>query len=99
MSLDKATVARIATLARIKVADRDLDKMVGELQHIIAWVEQLGAVDTTGIEPMASVVDVTLPMRDDVVTDGGYPEKIVANAPDPVIVGEGAFFTVPKVVE
>ena len=60
MSLDKATVARIAALARIKVADRDLDKMVGELQTILAWVEQLNEVDTTGIEPMSSVVEVTL---------------------------------------
>ena len=99
MSLDKATVARIATLARIKVADRDLDKMVGELQHILTWVEQLGEVDTAGVEPMASAVEVTLPMRDDVVTDGGYVEKIIGNAPDPAAVGEGGFFTVPKVVE
>ncbi len=99
MSLDKATVARIATLARIKVADRDLDKMVGELQHILAWVEQLNAVDTSGVEPMTSAVEVTLPMREDVVTDGGYAEKIIGNAPDPVSVGEGGFFTVPKVVE
>ena len=99
MSLDKATVARIATLARIKVADRDLDKMVGELQHIISWVEQLSAVDTTGIEPMTSAVEVTLPMREDKVTDGGYAEKITANASEPVSAGEGGFFTVPKVVE
>ncbi len=99
MSLDKATVARIATLARIKVADQDLDKMAGELQTILAWVEQLNAVDTTGVEPMTSAVEVTLPMRDDVVTDGGYSAKIVANATEPVVVGDGAFFTVPKVVE
>ncbi len=99
MSLDKATVARIATLARIKVADRDLDKMVGELQHIISWVEQLNAVDTTGIEPMTSAVEVTLPMREDKVTDGGYADKIIANASEPVSAGEGGFFTVPKVVE
>ena len=99
MSLDKATVARIATLARIKVPEADLDKMVGELQHILAWVEQLNAVDTKGVEPMTSVVEVTLPMRDDVVTDGGYADKIVANATEPVSAGKGAFFTVPKVVE
>jgi aspartyl-tRNA(Asn)/glutamyl-tRNA(Gln) amidotransferase subunit C len=99
MSLDKATVARIATLARIKVADRDLDKMVGELQHILSWVEQLNAVDTSGVEPMTSAVEVTLPMRDDVVTDGGYPDKILANASEAVPAGEGGFFTVPKVVE
>lgn len=99
MSLDKATVARIATLARIKVADRDLDKMVGELQSILAWVEQLNEVDTGGVEPMASVVEVTLPMREDRISDGGYAAKIVANASDPVMSGDGAFFTVPKVVE
>jgi aspartyl-tRNA(Asn)/glutamyl-tRNA(Gln) amidotransferase subunit C len=99
MALDKATVARIATLARIKLADRDLDKMVGELQHIINWVEQLDSVNTDGIEPMASAVEVTLPMRDDVISDGGYADKIVANASEPVEQGEGAFFTVPKVVE
>src|SRR5262245_56514902 len=99
MALDKATVARIATLARIKVADADLDKMVGELQTIISWVEQLDAVDTKGVEPMTSAVEVTLPMREDKVTDGGYADKVVANAPEPVSVGEGAFFTVPKVVE
>lgn len=99
MSLDKATVARIATLARIRVADRDLDKMVGELQHILNWVEQLDAVDTAGVEPMTSAVEVTLPMREDKVTDGGYAAKIVANATEPVSVGEGAFYSVPKVVE
>lgn len=99
MSLDKATVARIATLARIKVADRDLDKMVGELQHILNWVEQLDAVDTSGVEPMTSAVEVSLPMREDKISDGNYAAKIAANATDPVIVGEGAFFSVPKVVE
>jgi aspartyl-tRNA(Asn)/glutamyl-tRNA(Gln) amidotransferase subunit C len=99
MSLDKATVARVATLARIKVADADLDRMTGELQTIINWVEQLNELDTSGIEPMTSAVEVSLPQRDDVVTDGGYPDKILANAKDVVRVGEGGFFTVPKVVE
>jgi len=99
MSLDKATVARIATLARIKVPEADLDKMGSELQHILDWVEQLNAVDTSGVEPMTSAVEVTLPMREDQVTDGGYADKIIANATDPVSAGEGGFFTVPKVVE
>lgn len=99
MSLDKATVARIATLARIKVADADLARMAGELQSILAWVEQLDTVDTSGVEPMTSAVEVVLPMRDDAVTDGGYPDKILGNAKDPVHVGDGGFFTVPKVVE
>ena len=99
MSLDKATVARIARLARIKVAAPDLDKMGGELQHILDWVEQLNAVDTQGVEPMTSAVAVTLPMREDVVADGGYADKIIANASEPVSVGKGGFFTVPKVIE
>jgi aspartyl-tRNA(Asn)/glutamyl-tRNA(Gln) amidotransferase subunit C len=99
MSLDKATVARIATLARIKVAEGDLDRMAGELQGIMSWIEQLNEVNTDGVEPMASAVEVTLPQRQDVVNDGGYAEKILANARDAVTQGEGGFFTVPKVVE
>src|SRR5687767_544825 len=99
MSLDKATVARIATLARIKVANADLDRMAGELQAILNWVEQLNELDTAGVEPMTSVVEVVLPQRDDVVSDGGYADRILANARDPVTAGEGGFFTVPKVVE
>jgi aspartyl-tRNA(Asn)/glutamyl-tRNA(Gln) amidotransferase subunit C len=99
MSLDKATVARIATLARIKVAAGDLDRMAGELQTIMSWIEQLNEVDTKDVEPMTSAVEVALPQRDDVVNDGGYAEKILANARDPVHQGEGGFFTVPKVVE
>ncbi len=99
MSLDKATVARIATLARIKLADGDLDRMTGELQSILNWVEQLNELDTAHVEPMTSAVEVVLPMREDVVTDGGYADKILANATDPVMEPEGGFFTVPKVVE
>jgi len=99
MSLDKATVARIATLARIKVAEGDLDRMAGELQTIMSWIEQLNEVDTKGVEPMTSAVEVTLPQREDVVSDGGYADKILANAREPVSQGEGGFFTVPKVVE
>ncbi len=99
MSLDKATVARIATLARIKVADADLDRMAGELQTILDWVEQLNELDTVGVEPMTSAVEVVLPQREDVVNDGGYADRILANAKDPVTVGQGGFFTVPKVVE
>jgi len=99
MSLDKATVSRIATLARIKVPDGDLDRMAGELRAILAWVEQLKELPTDTVPPMASAVEVVLPMRDDVVGDGGYPDKILANAREPVRVGEGGYFTVPKVVE
>ena len=99
MSLDKATVARIATLARIKVAEGDLDRMAGELRSIMNWIEQLNEVNTDGVEPMTSAVEVTLPQREDAVNDGGYADKILANAREPVSQGDGGFFTVPKVVE
>jgi aspartyl-tRNA(Asn)/glutamyl-tRNA(Gln) amidotransferase subunit C len=95
MALDKATVARIATLARIKVPESDLEHLAGELSHILTWVEQLAAIDTAGVEPMASVAEMTLPMRDDVVTDGGDREAVLGNAPGAM----HGFFTVPKVVE
>lgn len=95
MSLDKATVRSIANLARLEVAEEELEPLAKELSNIIGFVEQLAEVDTTGVEPMASVADLVLPMRDDVVTDGGYPDKILANAPESF---EG-FFLVPKVVE
>jgi len=95
MALDKATVARIATLARIKVPESDRDHLAGELSHILTWVEQLAEVDTSGVEPMASVAEMTLPMREDAVTDGGYAADLMKNAPQ----SEGHFFVVPKVVE
>ena len=95
MSLDKATVAHIATLARIKLEDAELERMAGELSHILAWIEQLNEVDAADVPPLASVVDTKLPWRADEVTDGGYAADIVANAPDPA----HDFFTVPKVVE
>ena len=100
MSLDKDTVARIARLARLKVPEEELVPLAGELSGILAWIEQLNEVDTAGVEPLASVSDVTLPMREDKVTDGG-----VADAPggavyiDPTDRNAGGFFTVPKVVE
>lgn len=95
MSMDKATVARIATLARIKVPEEEMDRLAGELGQILGWVEQLGEVDTTDVPPMTGVGDVSLPRRKDEVTDGGYPEKVLANAPG----AQGGFFTVSKVVE
>jgi len=95
MSLDKATVRSIATLARIEVAEDELEPLAGELSNIIGFVEQLSEVDTTGVEPMTSVADLELPRRQDVVTDGGYPEKVLANAPERF----EDFFLVPKVVE
>jgi len=95
MSMDKATVARVAMLARIKVPEEQLEGLAGELAQILTFVEQLGEVSTDGVEPMTGVGGFPLPRRDDVVTDGGYPAKVVANAPD----GVGNFFAVPKVVE
>ncbi|CAK0775617.1 Aspartyl/glutamyl-tRNA(Asn/Gln) amidotransferase subunit C [uncultured Gammaproteobacteria bacterium] len=95
MSIDKATVARIAHLARVKVSDDQLEPLAGELNNILAFVEQLAEVDTTGIEPMTSVVAAKLPRRADVVSDGGMVNAILANAPERA---EG-FFVVPKVVE
>ena len=105
MSLDKETVARIARLARLKVPDEELEPLAGELSGILAWIEQLNEVDTQDVAPLASVSDVTLPMRQDKVTDGDIAEKVLANAPggavyiDPDDRNAGGFFTVPKVVE
>ncbi len=105
MSLDKDKVARIARLARLKVPEEELGPLAGELSGILAWIEQLNEVDTSNVEPLASVSDVTLPMREDKITDGGIAGKILANAPggavfiDPTDKNAGGFFTVPKVVE
>ena len=95
MTLDPKTVARVATLARIRVPDADLAPLAEQLSHIMSWIEQLGEVDTSGIEPMTRVTHMQLPMRDDVVTDGGQRDAILANAPQ----ATESFFTVPKVVE
>ena len=95
MPLDRSTVRNIAFLARIKVPDDDLERLAGELSNIIGWVEQLAEVDTEGVESMTSVVEMTLPQRPDVVTDGAYPERVLANAPEPV----SGYYAVPKVIE
>jgi aspartyl-tRNA(Asn)/glutamyl-tRNA(Gln) amidotransferase subunit C len=95
MALDKATVAHIAALARIKLAEDELEPVAGELSRILTWMEQLNEVDTAGISPMASVATARLPMREDVVTDGGRREDILGNAPRTA----RGFFVVPKVVE
>lgn len=95
MSVDKATVRRIAHLARVGVDEAELEGLAGELNNILDWVEQLAAVDTENVPPMASVHGEALRRREDVVTDGGYPQDITANAPEAM---EG-FFAVPKVVE
>ncbi|HEX5957692.1 MAG TPA: Asp-tRNA(Asn)/Glu-tRNA(Gln) amidotransferase subunit GatC [Hyphomicrobiaceae bacterium] len=95
MSLDRKAVAHIATLARIRVPDSELDGLAGELSSILGWVEQLGEVDTSAVEPMTSVVKMSLPRRKDEVTDGNCRDQVLANAPEPA----HGFFTVPKVVE
>ena len=95
MSLDHATVRRIASLARIRVEDHEVDDLCQELNGILGWIEQLNEVDVTGIAPLAGAASMALAMRADVVTDGGYPEKILTNAPERI----GDFFAVPKVVE
>ena len=95
MALDKAAVAHIASLARIRLAETEIEPLAGELSHILDWVEQLNEVDTTSVPPMASSAAATLPTRDDIVTDGGCPDAILGNAPQ----AARGFFTVPKVVE
>jgi len=95
MALDKQTVAKVAHLARIRVADDELETLAGELNGIIHWVEQLGEVDTDGVEPMTSAVDLKLRLRNDEVTDGDYPDRVLSNGPST----ELHFYVVPKVVE
>jgi aspartyl-tRNA(Asn)/glutamyl-tRNA(Gln) amidotransferase subunit C len=95
MTIDRKTVAHIATLARIRLSPAEADSLTRELDGILHWIEQLGEVATDGVEPMAGVGNMTLPRRPDVVTDGGYPEKILANAPERA----AGFFAVPKVIE
>jgi aspartyl-tRNA(Asn)/glutamyl-tRNA(Gln) amidotransferase subunit C len=95
MPLDKAAVAHIAALARIRLAEEELAPLADELSHILDWVAQLNEVDTEGVPPLASVADTALPMRADVVGDGDCPEAILGNAPQRA----RGFFAVPKVVE
>lgn len=95
MSVDKKTVAKIADLARIAVAEHELEPLVGELNNILNWIEQLSEVNTDGVAPMTSVVEVDLPWRTDKVTDGGYRDEILANAPG----SAHGFFIVPKVIK
>jgi aspartyl-tRNA(Asn)/glutamyl-tRNA(Gln) amidotransferase subunit C len=100
MSIDRKQVAKIAALARIRMSDEELDRMVPELNGILKWVEQLGEVDCTGVEPMTAVIPNKLRLRDDVVdadplTGGGVRDEVLANAP----AAEHGFFAVPKVIE
>ena len=95
MSVDAKTVKRIGSLARIRIEENEVAGYQEELNAILGFIEQLDEVDVSGVEPMTSVMPMTLRLRDDVVTDGGYPEQIVANAP----LSEDNFFMVPKVIE
>ncbi len=95
MSVDLATVKRVAHLARIAVTEEDAERMTGELNAILGFVEQLNEVDVSGVEPMTSVIPMDMRKRQDVVTDGGKAADVVANAP----ASAENFFLVPKVVE
>jgi len=95
MAIDAATVRKVARLARIAVPEERLDPLAKELSGILQWIEQLGEVDTDGIEPMTSAVAATLPLREDVVTEGGDASRVLSNAPKSV----DGFYVVPKVVE
>jgi aspartyl-tRNA(Asn)/glutamyl-tRNA(Gln) amidotransferase subunit C len=95
MAIDAATVRKVARLARIAEPEDRLEPLARELSSILNWIEQLNEVDTEGVEPMTSAVKVKLPMREDVVTDGGDPQRVLANAPKTT----NHFYVVPKVVE
>jgi len=95
MPLDSATVRRIAKLARIRVDDQQVAQLQTELNSILGWIEQLNEVDVEGVEPLTGAAQMALKMREDVVTDGGIREQVLANAPDRA----GDFFAVPKVME
>jgi aspartyl-tRNA(Asn)/glutamyl-tRNA(Gln) amidotransferase subunit C len=95
MSVDHATVRKIASLARIAVSDAEVEAMVPELNAILGFVEQLGEVDTSAIQPMTAVIPNTLRLREDIVTDGNIRDAVLANAP----AAEHGFFGVPKVIE
>ena len=95
MSIDLQTVKKIASLSRISVSEEEAQAMVPELNNILGWVEQLGEVDVTGVEPMTAVIPNQQRLRDDVVNDGDVRDKVLANAPQ----AEHGFFAVPKVIE
>jgi len=94
-NIDKATVAKIARLSRIKIEEDKLEPLAAELNNILGWVEQLEEVNTDDIQPMSSVVDAKLRWRTDEVSDGDKLESVLKNAPN----GEYGFFAVPKVIE
>jgi aspartyl-tRNA(Asn)/glutamyl-tRNA(Gln) amidotransferase subunit C len=95
MSVTNEQVRHIAKLARIAMSDEELERLVPELNNILGWVEQLGEVDTEGVEPLTAVIEQKLRLRDDVVNDGNIRDDVLANAPD----AQHGFFAVPKVIE
>ena len=95
MSVDTATVKKIASLARIAITEEEAARLAPELGNILGWIEQLGEVDVSGVEPMTAVIPNHLRLRDDVVTDGNVRDAVLANAPR----AEHGFFAVPKVIE
>jgi aspartyl-tRNA(Asn)/glutamyl-tRNA(Gln) amidotransferase subunit C len=95
MSVSSQQVRHIAKLARIGMTDAEIEALVPELNNILGWVEQLGEVDTDGVEPLTAVIDQQLRLRDDAVTDGNVRDEVLANAPD----AQHGFFAVPKVIE
>ena len=95
MSVNIATVKKIASLARIAITEEEAARIAPELDNIMGWIEQLGEVDVTGIEPMTAVIPNHLRLRDDVVTDGNVRDAVLSNAPQ----AEHGFFAVPKVIE
>lgn len=95
MSVTQKDVVKVARLARIALPEEQVQHMTDELNGILNWIEQLGEVNVEGVEPMTSVVETSLPMREDVITDGNIQDKVLANAPR----SEDGFFVVPKVVE
>ena len=95
MSVNEAQVRHVAKLARLALSEAEIATMVAELNNILGWVEQLGEVNTDGIEPLTAVVDLELRLRDDVVNDGDVRDAVLLNAPD----AQHGFFAVPKVIE
>ena len=95
MSVTIEDVRHIANLARLQMSDAEAEKLLPELNNILGWVEQLGEVDTDGVEPLATVVDMALRLRDDEVTDGDCRDAVLSNAPN----AQHGFFAVPKVIE
>jgi aspartyl-tRNA(Asn)/glutamyl-tRNA(Gln) amidotransferase subunit C len=95
MSVTPEQVRHIANLAQIAMSEEEIERLVPELNNILGWVEQLGEVDTEGVEPLATVIEQKLRLRDDDVTDGDRRDEILANAPN----AEHGFFAVPKVIE